>query len=59
MAKVMRPEVNETATAKGSSGFVQKNPFEIHKPLQYGMEKQHKGAKLFCTSSKGVQRLCS
>ena len=47
MAEVMRPEVNETATAKGSSGFVQKNPFKIHKPSQYGMEKQHKGAKLF------------
>ena len=59
MAEVMRPEVNETATAKGSSGFVQKNPFKIHKPSQYGMEKQHKGAKLFRTSSKGVQHLRS
>ena len=29
----------------------------FHKPLQYGMEMQHEGWHLFCTSGKGAQPL--
>ena len=40
-----------------SAGFIQKNPFKIHKPLQYSAEKQQDGTQLFHTSGKGVQPL--
>ena len=33
------------------------NSQTFHKPLQYSMEKQHKGTQLFCTSGKGGQPL--
>ena len=39
------------------TGFVQKNLFKIHKPLQYGAKKQHKGMQLCRTSGKGAQPL--
>ena len=40
-----------------NTGFVLKNPFTIHKSLQYGTEKQHGGMQLFYTSGKGSTHL--
>ena len=40
------------------AGFIQEKNFQnsqtVHKPLQYGMEKQHEGTQLFHTSGKGA-----